>query len=68
MSGLLFNGYLRSVPPANKRGGSVRDDEYGQCDVSDWRDIVAVESGNIHKATNMGNSHTIGLRSDGTCY
>ena len=31
--------------------------EYGQCNVSDWRDIVAVAA---------GCAHTIGLKSDGT--
>ena len=29
----------------------------GQCDVSDWKDIVAVSA---------GNGHTVGLKSDGT--
>ena len=29
----------------------------GQCDVSDWRDIVAISA---------GGSHTVGLKSDGT--
>ena len=31
--------------------------EYGQCNVSDWSDIVAVAA---------GCTHTIGLKSDGT--
>jgi alpha-tubulin suppressor-like RCC1 family protein len=31
--------------------------EYGQCNVRDWRDIVAVAA---------GCAHTIGLKSDGT--
>ncbi|MEH7413691.1 RCC1 domain-containing protein, partial [Neobacillus drentensis] len=31
--------------------------EYGQCNVCDWRDIVAIAA---------GCSHTIGLKSDGT--
>ena len=30
---------------------------YGECDVSDWRDIVAVSA---------GGSRTVGLKSDGT--
>ncbi|PGK35044.1 hypothetical protein CN907_21065 [Bacillus anthracis] len=31
--------------------------EYGQCNVSDWSDIVAIAA---------GNKHTVGLKSDGT--
>ena len=31
--------------------------DYGQCDVSGWRDIVAVSTGSLH---------TVGLKSDGT--
>ena len=30
---------------------------FGQCDVSDWTDIVAVSAGTVH---------TVGLKSDGT--
>jgi alpha-tubulin suppressor-like RCC1 family protein len=41
---------------------AVGDNKYGQCDVSGWRDMVAVAAGNAH----TGNSHTIGLKSDGT--
>src|SRR5690606_41874218 len=41
---------------------AIGEHKYGQCDVSDWRDIVAVASGNAH----TGNKHTVGLRSDGT--
>lgn len=33
------------------------ENEYGQCNVSDWKDIIAVSA---------GNSHTVGLKSDGT--
>ena len=36
---------------------AVEDNEYGQCDVSDWRDIVAVAA---------GEKYTVGLRRDGT--
>ena len=36
---------------------AVGDNESGQCDVSDWTDIVAVS---------VGDYHTIGLKSDGT--
>ena len=45
---------------------AVGDNKYGQCDVSGWRDIVAVAAGNVHMATNTGNAHTIGLKSDST--
>lgn len=54
--GLKFNGTVMAV----------RDNNYGQCNVSNWCDIVAVAAGNVHMATNTGNSHTIGLKSDGT--
>ena len=43
---------------------AVGDNKYGQCDVSDWRNIVAVATGNVHMATNTGNAHTVGLKSD----
>lgn len=36
---------------------AVGDNKYGQCDVSEWTDIVAVAA---------GWSHTVGLKSDGT--
>jgi alpha-tubulin suppressor-like RCC1 family protein len=36
---------------------AVGDNKYGQCDVSGWRDIVAVAA---------GCAHTLGLKSDGT--
>src|SRR6476646_4444590 len=52
-----------------KRDGmvtAVDDNKYGQCDVSSWRDMVAVAAGNVHMATNTGNAHTIGLTSDGS--
>lgn len=45
---------------------AVGDNKYGQCDLSGWRDIVAVAAGNVHMATNTGNAHTIGLKSDRT--
>ncbi len=45
---------------------AVGDNKNGQCDVSDWRDIVAVTAGNVHMATNTGNAHTVGLKSEGT--
>ena len=37
--------------------GSNNYNNYGQCDVSDWKDIVAVSTGGWH---------TVGLKSDGT--
>lgn len=36
---------------------AVGDNKYGQCNVSNWCDIVAIA---------VGSSHTIGLKSDGT--
>jgi len=44
------------------------DHKCGQCNVSDWQDIVAVAAGNVHMANNTGNTHTIGLKSDGTVF
>lgn len=38
---------------------AVGANDFGQCDVSGWHGIVAVAA---------GDSHTIGLRADGTCY
>ena len=35
----------------------VGDNNYGQCNVQDWTDIVAVSAGSVH---------TVGLKSDGT--
>ena len=43
-----------------KRDGTVvavGENDYGQCEVSGWRDIVAVAA---------GWSHTVGLKRDGT--
>lgn len=37
-----------------------------ECAVSDWRNVVAVATGNVHVARNTGRSHTVGLRADGT--
>jgi alpha-tubulin suppressor-like RCC1 family protein len=45
---------------------AVGDNKCGQCDVTAWRHIVAVAAGNVHMATNTGNAHTSGLKSDGT--
>ena len=36
---------------------TVGDNKYGQCDVSGWKDIVAISAGDYH---------TVGLKSDGT--
>lgn len=36
---------------------AVGDNKDGQCNISDWRDIVSVSAGNYH---------TVGLKSDGT--
>ena len=55
-----------AVAPSNrytvglKSDGTVvacGDNKYGQCDVSEWKDIVAVAAGGLH---------TVGLKSDGT--
>lgn len=45
---------------------AVGRNKEGECNVSGWRDIVAVTAGNVHMATNTGNAHTIGLKSDST--
>lgn len=45
---------------------AVGNNKLGQCNVRDWRNIIAVAAGNVHRATNTGNAHTIGLKSDGT--
>ncbi|GAB3283962.1 hypothetical protein GCM10027347_60820 [Larkinella harenae] len=45
---------------------AVGDNNYGQCSLSGWRDMVAVAAGNVHMATNTGNAHTVGLQADGT--
>ena len=36
---------------------AVGKNDHGQCDVSDWRDIVAISA---------GRTHTVGLKADGT--
>jgi tetratricopeptide (TPR) repeat protein len=54
----LSGGYLYTV--GLKSDGTVvavGDNYYGQCDVSDWTDIVAISA---------GYGHTVGLKSDGT--
>ena len=33
---------------------AVGDNKYGQCNVSNWRGIVAVAAGNVHMATEYG--------------
>ena len=43
-----------------KKDGSfiaVGDNEYGQCNVHSWRDIVAIS---------VGSFHTVGLKKDGS--
>jgi alpha-tubulin suppressor-like RCC1 family protein len=45
---------------------AVSDNHYGQCDVSGWLNMVAVTAGNVHMASNTGNAHTVGLKSDGS--
>ncbi len=54
----VSTGYDHTV--ALKNDGTVvavGDNEYGQCDVSDWTDIIAICAGDYH---------TVGLKSDGT--
>ena len=54
----ISTGYYFTV--AVKNDGTVvavGDNEHGQCDISDWTDIVAIA---------CGYDHTIGLKSDGT--
>ena len=51
---------------ADGRVVAVGSDSAGECQVAQWRDIVAVTSGNVHIAGNTGRSHTLGLRGDGT--
>lgn len=36
---------------------AVGSTDFGQCDVADWREIIAVAA---------GSTHTLGLRADGT--
>jgi alpha-tubulin suppressor-like RCC1 family protein len=43
-----------------KKDGTVvatGDNKYGQCDVSDWKNIIAISAGDLH---------TVGLKKDGT--
>ncbi|MGW2858851.1 hypothetical protein [Streptomyces sp. NPDC001205] len=42
---------------ASGRVLATGDNSYGQCEVGDWRDMVAVAA---------GSTHTLGLRADGT--
>src|SRR5690606_28274330 len=59
----LVAGYRQSVGVrADATVTAVGDNTYGQCDVADWRDIVAVAAGAAH----TGNAHSVGLQADGT--
>ena len=52
-AGKFYTGAITS-------GGSaavVGDNDYGQCDVGDWKDL---------KALALGHTHTVGLKKDGT--
>lgn len=44
---------------ANGTVVATGSNSYGQCDVSDWKDIVAIEA---------GSNFTMGISSDGTVY
>ena len=55
---VISAGYERTVGlRADGAVVAVGYNEYGQCDVSDWTDIVAIAA---------GGNHTVGLRADGT--
>ena len=48
---------------------AVGSNDSGQCDVGDWRDIVAISVGGMadnHKMSFEHHCHTIGLKADGT--
>jgi alpha-tubulin suppressor-like RCC1 family protein/predicted nucleic acid-binding Zn ribbon protein len=54
----ISTGFYHTV--GLKKDGTVvadGDNEYGQCDTQDWRDIIAISA---------GNNHTVGLNKDGT--
>ena len=54
----LAAGYHHTIGlKADGTVAAVGDNEHGQCDVSDWADVVAVAA---------GGDHTVGLRADGT--
>ena len=57
-NGTLDAGYHHTAGlKADGTVAAVGDNEYGQCDVSGWSDIVAISAGGYH---------TVGLKSDGT--
>lgn len=52
--------YYVNHAAALKNDGTVvaeGDNDYGQCNVSEWNDIVAIAAGSYH---------TVGLKADGT--
>lgn len=51
-------GLHSAVVYSSGRVGAVGYSTYGQCDVSNWSNIISVSA---------GNHHTLGLRSDGRC-
>ncbi len=58
LNGIISSGpYFTVALKSNGAVVAVGYNEYGQCDVSDWSDIVAVSA---------GFSHTVGLKADGT--
>src|SRR5690606_24923251 len=52
-------GYRHSIAlTSDGRVMAIGENTYGQCDVGDWGEIVAVAGGHAH----TGNSHAVGLR------
>ena len=54
---LAAGSYHTVAVTASGRVLAAGDNSHRQCDVGDWRDIVAVAA---------GSTHTLGLRADGT--
>jgi len=66
----LAAGYRHTVG-LNADGAvtAVGDNKYGQCDVSGWRDIVAVAGGCAHTVglTSGGTAVAVGRNHEGQC-
>lgn len=41
---------------------AVGDNKQGQCNTHDWVGIASVAAGNVHRASNTGSAHTVGLK------
>lgn len=60
VAGRLAAGYRHSVGlQPNGRVLAAGNNNFGQCDVSEWQDVIQVAAGAMH---------TLGLRTDGTVY